>query len=41
MPTRMKVKQSSLVQFNSVLIDIDDISGKAISISRIDEVIEL
>ena len=40
-PTRMKIQQSSLVQFNSVLIDIDDVSGKAVSISRIDEVVEL
>jgi len=41
MPARMKIKQSSQVQFNSVLIDIDDITGRAISISRIDEVVEL
>jgi len=41
MPARMKVKQSLKIQFNSVLIDIDDITGRAVSICRIDETVDL
>ncbi len=40
LPRRLNVAESGPVQFNSVLIDVDDLSGKAVSIERIDRVVD-
>ena len=39
-PRRLSVEESGPVQFNSVLIDVDGLSGMATSIRRIDKVLE-
>ena len=40
LPRRLNVAESGPVQFNSVLIDVDDLTGKAVSIERIDRVVD-
>ena len=40
MPRRLNVAEGGPVQFNSVLIDVDDLTGKAVSIQRMDRVVD-
>ena len=41
MPRRLNVAEGGSVQFNSVLIEVDDSTGKATSITRVDRVVKL
>ena len=41
MPRRLNVAEGGPVQFNSVLIEVDDATGKATQIRRVDRVVEL
>ena len=40
MPGRLKVASGGLVRFNSVMIDIDEVTGLAQTIQRVDKVVE-
>jgi calcineurin-like phosphoesterase len=40
MPRRLNVAEGGPVQFNSVLIEVDDLTGKSINITRVDQVLE-
>jgi metallophosphoesterase (TIGR00282 family) len=40
MPRRLAVADGDLVQFNSVLIEVNDLTGKASSIQRMDQVVQ-
>ena len=40
MPKRLKVAKKGPTRFNSVMVDIDDSSGKATAIERVDREIE-
>jgi metallophosphoesterase (TIGR00282 family) len=40
LPRRLNVAEGGPLQFNSVLIDVDDSTGKATGISRVDRIIE-
>ena len=39
MPRRLRVAEGGPIQFNSVLIEVDDLTGKALSIKRVDQVV--
>ena len=40
MPRRLNVAENGPVQFNSVLIEVDELTGKAVSITRVDQVLD-
>lgn len=40
MPRRLNVAEGGPVQFNSVLIEVDELTGKSINITRVDQVLE-
>ena len=39
-PRRLSVPEGGPVQFNSVMVEVDDLTGKALSIQRMDQVVE-
>ena len=40
-PRRLSVPEGGAVQFNSVMVEVDNLTGKALSIQRMDQVVEL